>query len=203
MKWDVIVIGVGPSGLTSDEDWIRSRELQGLSLRDVVLTVKDGRGKSVVQHRGDMIFTHFGLSGPAALRCSGFVLRTLLKTKLPERAVPLMLRLSGADGGKEAANVPKTVWSRLAESAKGLPVKASGTLSIEEAFITGGGVSIREVDPRTIASKLMPGLYFCDEVLDIHGYTGGYNITAAFATGHAAGTAAAEASRQAAMETGV
>ncbi len=230
--------------ITSDEDWIRSRELQGLSLRDVELTVKDGRGKSVVQHRGDMIFTHFGLSGPAALRCSGFVVRTLkegkgpvtvaidwfpdtggeallsewsgwarseprkalktlLKTKLPERAVPLVTRLAGADGEREAANVPKPVWAKLAELCKALPVRASGTLSIEEAFITGGGVSVREVDPKTMASKRMPGLYFCGEVLDIHGYTGGYNITAAFATGHAAGAAAAEASRVAAMETGL
>lgn len=218
--------------ITSDEDWIRARELQGLSLRDVELTVRDGRGKTVVRHRGDMVFTHFGLSGPAALRCSGFVvrtmrdgkspvtvdidwfpdtpedallaqwsgwarqeprkaLRTLLKTALPERAVPLMLRLAGADGGKEAANVPKSVWIKLAQLAKALPVRASGTLPLEEAFITGGGVNIREVDPKKMGSKLMPGLYFCGEILDVHGYTGGYNITAAFSTGRAAGTAAA------------
>jgi len=220
--------------ITSDADWIRSRELQGLSLRDIELSVLDGRGKAIVKHRGDMIFTHFGLSGPAALRCSGFVVRalrdgkgpatvaidwfpdasgeslaagwmkqaadeprkalkTLLRQQLPERAVPLMLRLAEADGDTAAANVSKTAWQRLAALCKSLPVPASGTLSIEEAFITGGGVSVREVDPRTMASKLMSGLYFCGEVLDIHGYTGGYNITAAFATGHAAGTSAAEA----------
>lgn len=220
--------------ITSDADWIRDRELQGLSLRDVELTVTDGRGRSVVKHRGDMIFTHFGLSGPAALRCSGFVVRTLrdgkgpvsvsidwfpdesgealsaqwlrqaaneprkalktlLRQQLPERAVPLLLRLAEADGETAATGVSKAAWQRLAALCKALPVPASGTLSIEEAFITGGGVSVREVDPRTMASKRMPGLYFCGEVLDIHGYTGGYNITAAFATGHAAGTAAAEA----------
>ncbi len=220
--------------ITSDAEWIRNRELQGLSLRDVELTVMDGRGKAIVKHRGDMIFTHFGLSGPTALRCSGFVVRalrdgkgpvsvaidwfpdtsgeslaagwmkqaadeprkalkTLLRQLLPERAVPLMLRWAEASGDTAASNVSKAAWQRLAALCKALPVPASGTLSIEEAFITGGGVSVREVDPRTMASKLMRGLYFCGEVLDIHGYTGGYNITAAFATGHAAGTAAAEA----------
>jgi len=220
--------------ITSDAGWIRSRELQGLSLRDVELAVMNGRGRAITKHRGDMIFTHFGLSGPAALRCSGFVsqalrdgqgpvsvgidwfpdesgetlaaewlkqaadeprkaLKTLVRQQLPERAVPLLLRLAEADGDTAAAGVSKAVWQRLAALCKALPVPASGTLSIEEAFITGGGVSVREVDPRTMASKLMPGLYFCGEVLDIHGYTGGYNITAAFATGHTAGTAAAEA----------
>lgn len=220
--------------ITSNAEWIRERELQGLSLRDVALSVVDGRGAAIVRHRGDMIFTHFGLSGPAALRCSGFVVRalrdgrgpvhiaidwfpdtsgeallaawtklsadeprkalkTLLRQQLPERAVPLMLKLAQANGDTPAANVPKAIWQRLAALCKALAVPASGTLSIEEAFITGGGVNVREVDPRTMASKLMSGLYFCGEVLDIHGYTGGYNITAAFATGHAAGTAAAEA----------
>jgi predicted Rossmann fold flavoprotein len=223
--------------ITSDEPWIRSRELQGLSLRDVTLSVLDGRGKTVVSHRGDMIFTHFGLSGPAALRCSGFVVRTrrdgkgpasiaidwfpdqsaeelladwagvagkeprkalktILRAKLPERAVPLMLRLAGADGETAVAGVAKAVWLKLADLCKSLRVSASGTLSIEEAFITGGGVNVREIDPRTMESKLTPGLFFCGEVMDIHGYTGGYNITAAFATGHAAGTAAAEAAHQ-------
>ena len=75
-------------------------------------------------------------------------------------------------------------------------VSTSGTLSLEEAFITGGGVHVKEVDPRTMESKLMRGLYFCGEILDVHGYTGGYNITAAFATGRAAGAAAAEACRE-------
>lgn len=223
--------------ITSSETWIRSRELQGLSLRDVTLTVANGRGKAETEHRGDMIFTHFGLSGPAALRCSGHAVRAMrdgrgpvtvridwfpdltepellaewtgiakneprkalknaVRQKLPERAVPLLLRLAGADGETSAANVPKAVWQKLASLCKSLAVPVSGTLSIEEAFITGGGVNVREVDPKSMGSKLMPGLYFCGELLDIHGYTGGYNITAAFATGHAAGSAAAAACRE-------
>jgi len=221
--------------ITSDEPWIRNRELQGLSLRDVTLAVLDGSGKRIVAHEGDMIFTHFGLSGPAALRCSQFVVRalregrgpvtvaidlfpqvqaerlaaewgaaarseprkaarTLLRRKLPERLVPLLLRLAGLDGDAGVAGVPKAMWEKLAALCKALPVSASGTLSLEEAFITGGGVHVKEIDPRTMESKRTPGLYFCGEVLDVHGYTGGYNITAAFSSGHAAGSAAAEAS---------
>lgn len=224
--------------ITSNESWIRNRELQGLSLREVALTVYDGKGKAVVSHTGDMIFTHFGLSGPAALRCSGFVVRALrdgkgpvtvginlfpdlsaerltgqwlalgraeprkalknlLRHQLPERLVPLILRLAEQDGETEGGNVSRAAWQRIAELSGRLPVQASGTLSIEEAFITGGGVHVKEVDPKTMASKIMPGLFFCGEILDIHGYTGGYNITAAFATGHAAGSAAAEACGQA------
>lgn len=80
----------------------------------------------------------------------------------------------------------------MAKMLKGFPVRISGTLSIEKAFIIGGGVSLKEVNPKTLESKLMPGLYFCGEILDIHGYTGGYNVTSAFVTGHAAGKAAAE-----------
>lgn len=220
--------------ITSDEPWIASRELQGLSLRDVKLTVLDGRGKEVVSHEGDMIFTHFGLSGPAALRCSQFVVKTLragrgpvtvaidlfpdekeerlaadwgtasrsdprkavktlVRQKATERLVPLLLRLAGLDPEEGVANVPKAKWQQLARISKAFPVSASGTLSIEEAFITGGGIHVKEVDPKTMESKLMPGLYFCGEILDVHGYTGGYNITAAFSSGRAAGTAAAAA----------
>jgi predicted Rossmann fold flavoprotein len=222
--------------ITSNEIWIRNRELQGLSLRDVVLTVYNGKGKAVISHKGDMIFTHFGLSGPAALRCSGFVVRTLrdgkgpvtvgidlfpgtsegalleewlglaraeprkalrnlLRQRLPERLVPLMLRLAEADGETAGANVSKAAWQKIAGLCHSFGVSVNGTLSIEEAFITGGGVHVKEIDPKTLQSKLMPGLFFCGEILDIHGYTGGYNITAAFATGHCAGTAAAEVSR--------
>jgi predicted flavoprotein YhiN len=89
-------------------------------------------------------------------------------------------------------NIPKLKWIELSKLIKAFPVPVNGTLSIEDAFVTGGGVQLKEVDPSTLESKLTAGLYFCGELLDIHGYTGGYNITAAFSTGHAAGTSAAE-----------
>ena len=75
---------------------------------------------------------------------------------------------------------------------KSFPIRATGTLSLEEAFITGGGVHLKEVTPSTMESKLMPGLFFAGEVLDLHGYTGGFNITVAFSTGYVAGKSAAE-----------
>ncbi len=238
--------------LTSNEPFIRNRELQGLSLRDVNLTVWNAKSKKLVSHRGDMLFTHFGLSGPAALRCSSFVVKGLkqarekqvkekqaqlhqsdpisitltidlfpdlaedalhaqmtelvrtdakkavknvLRPLLPERMIPLVLRLVDIAEDTVYANLPKQPWLDLARMLKAFPVRVNGTLSIEEAFVTGGGVNLKEIDPRTMQSKLMPGLFFCGEVLDIHGYTGGYNITAAFVTGHTAGTAAAAHSK--------
>ncbi|BFT68996.1 NAD(P)/FAD-dependent oxidoreductase [Paenibacillus sp. P36] len=220
--------------LTSKEAWIRSRELQGLSLRDVTLSVWNAKGKAIISHRGDMLFTHFGLSGPIALRCSQFVVKELAKTErkevlltvdlfpdlsmdelykesmaltkaeakkaiknvlkplLSERLIPMVLERSGLDEQLTHDNIPKQKWLDMCKLMKAFPVRIHGTLSIEEAFVTGGGVHLKEVDPSTMESKLVNGLYFCGEVLDIHGYTGGYNITAAFSTGYMAGQSAAQ-----------
>jgi predicted Rossmann fold flavoprotein len=219
--------------LTSREPFIRSRELQGLSLRDVVLTVWSSKGKKLAEHDGDMLFTHLGLSGPAALRCSQFVVKELKKTGgpsvritidlkpgdseekvwkdtwrlmetepkkqlknvlrsyVPEKLLPLLLRGAGLQDELTFDNLPKQPWTLLAKLIKAFPVEVNGTLSLEEAFVTGGGVNLKEIDPRTMGSKLTGGLYFCGEILDIHGYTGGYNITAAFSTGYTAGKSAA------------
>lgn len=220
--------------LTSKEPFIRSRALQGLSLRDVGLTIWNEKGKKIITHEGDMIFTHFGLSGPIALRCSQFVVKQLkrsggraalatidllprlsaeeiyeetyelsrgepkkaiknvLKGYFPERMLPYLFERAGLKDDITFDNLPKQAWSDLARIAKAFAVEVNGTLSIEEAFVTGGGVNLKEIDPKTMESKLMAGLYFCGEILDIHGYTGGYNITAAFSTGYTAGKNAAE-----------
>lgn len=219
--------------IVSREPWIRSGDLQGLSLRDVTLTVWGHKGKKLISHRGDMIFTHFGLSGPIALRCSQFLrqvqrktgsdevelsvdlfpdlplqeaerlvrekleaepkkaIRNALKGLLPERMIPLLLDKAGLDGDITGHHLPKNGCAQLAAVAKRMPVKAHGTRSIEEAFVTGGGVNLKEIDPKSMESKLTDGLFFCGEILDIHGYTGGYNITAAFSTGYTAGKHAA------------
>jgi predicted Rossmann fold flavoprotein len=219
--------------ITSNEPFIQSKELQGLSLRDVALSVWNAKGKRVTEHRGDMIFTHFGLSGPIALRCSQFVVKELkkggarnalltidllpdqsadevyaetlrlskaeakktvrnaLKSYLPERMIPLLMKEAGLDEQLTYDNIPKQAWLEFAKLIKAFPLRAYGTLKLEDAFVTGGGVNLKEIDPKTMQSKLMQGLYFCGEVLDIHGYTGGYNITAAFSTGYAAGSHAA------------
>jgi predicted Rossmann fold flavoprotein len=180
-----------------------------------------------------MIFTHFGISGPTALRCSQFVVKLLkqfdnpsvlitidifpnksieqiyietmelsknepkkaiknvLKGFLAERLIPHLLSRSGLKEDITFDNIPKQPWMEMAKLIKAFPIQINGTLSIEEAFVTGGGVNLKEVDPKTMESHFMHGLYFCGEILDIHGYTGGYNITAAFSTGYTAGLSAA------------
>nr|WP_069329746.1 NAD(P)/FAD-dependent oxidoreductase [Paenibacillus nuruki] len=219
--------------MTSPEPFIQSKELQGLSLRNIGLTVWNPKGKKLIYHDGDMIFTHFGISGPTALRCSQYVVKALkkfpvtsimvtldlfpdksvddvynetlalaetdskkaiknvLKGYLPERMIPLILSKSGLEDDITFYNIPRQLWLEMAKLLKAFPIAMHGTLSIKEAFVTGGGVNLKEVDPKTMESKLMNGLYFCGEVLDIHGYTGGYNITAAFTTGYNAGKSAA------------
>ncbi|HEU4964333.1 MAG TPA: NAD(P)/FAD-dependent oxidoreductase [Bacilli bacterium] len=220
--------------IKSNEPWIKNRSLQGLSLRGIHLSVWNKKGKRVVEHEGDMIFTHFGISGPASLRCSQFVvkelkkqgggevrmqidlmpdktldevyqetyklaerepkkaIRNVLKGYVPERLLPLLFEKAELKDDITFANIPKKPWQELANLIKQLPLMATGTLSIEEAFITGGGVSLKEVTPKTMQSKIMPGLFFCGEILDLHGYTGGFNITVAFSTGFVAGKNAAE-----------
>lgn len=224
--------------LTASDPFIQSRALQGLSLREVTLTLWDPKGKRLTLQRGDMIFTHFGLSGPAALRVSHYVsvahqrlgkvplrltidlfpekgtevllqeltahgrsepkraMKNLVRPFLQERLIPLVLQAAEIAPDQTPANLPMERWRALTALLKGFPVTVTGTLSLEEAFVTGGGVSVKEVDPRSMESRLMPGLFFAGEVLDVHGHTGGYNITVAFATGHAAGLAAAASARR-------
>lgn len=219
--------------LTSDEPFIENRSLQGLSLRGVRLTVYNPKGKKLAEHTGDMLFTHFGLSGPIALRCSQFVVKilkkfpvnrvrleldwfpeenvealrnrlwkewekqpkksvkNLLKEHLPDRAPPLLLEQAGIALQTPKAHIAKSSWLELCRLLKEFPVHVNGTLSIEKAFVTGGGVHLKEIVPKTMESKRKNGLYFAGEILDIHGYTGGYNITAAFSTGYTAGKHAA------------
>src|SRR5699024_7598768 len=205
--------------LTSSEPFIKQKTLQGLSLSDVALTAWTPKNKEIKTHRWDMIFTHFGISGPAALRLSQYIVKALKKYNahyiamtidlfpdegeqnlvdrllatskkepnrairnvwkplVPERYLLFLLEKVNLDSKTTFHQLPHQNVRELAQLLKAFPVKIDGTLSLEKAFITGGGVSLKEVDPRTFASKLVDGLYFCGEILDIHGYTGGYNIT--------------------------
>ncbi|MCO7176253.1 NAD(P)/FAD-dependent oxidoreductase [Sporolactobacillus kofuensis] len=220
--------------LTSKEPFIQDKTLQGLALSDVTVTLVNPKGKAIQSHRWDMLFTHFGLSGPAILRLSQFVVKALKKFKtkdvvvlidvkpdlneeqltqqllhlvetdpkkalknvwkgiVPERYLLFLLEHIGLSPDLNFHELSKEDVRNMAKALKGFPVHITGTLSIEKAFITGGGISLKEVNPKSMESKMMPGLYFCGEILDIHGYTGGYNITSAFVTGHAAGIAASE-----------
>lgn len=220
--------------ITCDDAIIRNKTLQGLSLRDVELSVLDPKkGKIIKSHEGDMIFTHFGISGPIGLRCSQYVVKALkkykmnhvplqldlfpeekeedvfqrLKTKLaeqpkkavknsisgfvPERLTPILLSQAAIDPLDVFVSIPHEKLRLVVKRMKAFSLSATGTLSIEKAFVTGGGVSVKEIYPKRMESKLMEGLFFCGEVLDLHGYTGGYNITVAFSTGYTAGQSAA------------
>ncbi|MCM3731090.1 NAD(P)/FAD-dependent oxidoreductase [Fictibacillus nanhaiensis] len=219
--------------ITSDESFIKQKTLQGISLRNVALSVWNPKGKMIKAHQMDMIFTHFGVSGPAALRCSQYVVKALkkfevpsiemridsfpekaeeallseiqnrmdaepkkavknvLKGMLPEKFLLFLIENAGIDGDVSADQIPKQSLRNLAQQMKGFSFHVNGTLSIEKAFVTGGGVSVKEIAPQTMASKIQEGLFFCGEILDLHGYTGGYNITVAFVTGNIAGTNAA------------
>lgn len=219
--------------ITSNETFIKQKTLQGISLRNISLSVWNPKGKLIKAHQMDMIFTHFGVSGPAALRCSQYVVKALkkfnvpsiemridsfpdeheeillaaiqkriteepkkaiknvLKGMLPEKYLLFLIEQANIDGDVTADQVPKQALRLLTQHMKGFSFQVSGTLSIEKAFVTGGGVSVKEIAPQTMASKKQEGLFFCGEILDLHGYTGGYNITVAFVTGNIAGTNAA------------
>ncbi|WP_456274899.1 NAD(P)/FAD-dependent oxidoreductase [Bacillus sp. AK031] len=220
--------------LTSDEPFIKEKELQGLSLRDIELSVLNPKGKPLITHKMDMIFTHLGISGPAVLRCSQYVVKAMKKWKLdhvtmnidsipdkneemlfqelnslikkeeekkavknilkglvPERYLLFLLERAEIDPAQPGVTIPGDKIREFARLVKSFRFTVNGTLSIEKAFVTGGGVSVKEIQPKTMASKKMEGLFFCGEVLDIHGYTGGYNITSALVTGRLAGVNAA------------
>ncbi|AZV44776.1 NAD(P)/FAD-dependent oxidoreductase [Peribacillus asahii] len=221
----------------SNEPFIKAKTLQGLSLRDISLSVLNPKGKPLITHRMDMIFTHFGISGPAVLRCSQFVVKAMkkwnlhevtmqldvlpdqnkeevfqmlmkeikaepkkaikntLKGLVPERYLHFLLERSGIDLQEQGAMLSHEKIRRLAELCKDFRFTVNGTQPLEKAFVTGGGVSVKEIHPKEMASKLMDGLYFCGEILDIHGYTGGYNITSALVTGRLAGMNAAAFSK--------
>ncbi|OEC00281.1 hypothetical protein GY31_20605 [Lysinibacillus sphaericus] len=213
----------------SKEEFIQTRELQGLALRDVEVSVLNKKGKPLITHQMDMLFTHFGLSGPAVLRCSQFVVKELMKTGYEpvtmriqtlvdfneETCLQYLNKLIKEEPKKAVKNVWKGVaperWllflcdranidvqmtgielsqekiRALAHLLVNFTMTVSGTQSLDKAFVTGGGVSVKEIEPKTMASKKKAGLFFCGEILDIHGYTGGYNITSALVTGRIAG----------------
>ena len=184
------------------------KALQGISLTDVTLSY----GKHIITH--DLLFTHFGLSGPAALRMSSFVkggeilsldllpttssqdlrdflkehrekaIKNSLKTLLPERLADFL-----AQGFPEKAKqLTPTQTEELIQKIKEMPIPVTGKMSLAKSFVTKGGVSLKEINPKTLESKLIPGLHFAGEVLDINAHTGGFNITSALCTGWVAGS---------------
>lgn len=210
--------------IESDDDYCR--EMMGLSLKNVVLTLKDTvKNKVVFSEMGEMLFTHFGVSGPLVLSASSHIpqvesgryifyidLKPALDEKklderilrdfkeipnrifanslsklLPSKMIPTVVELSGIDGEKQVNSVTKQERQRLVSLLKAFPVHIRSFRPIAEAIVTSGGVKVSEVSPKTMESKLVKGLYFAGEILDVDGYTGGFNLQIAFSTGCLAG----------------
>lgn len=210
--------------------------MQGLALKNVVLTVKNQKKKTLYQEQGELLFTHFGLSGPLILSASAHMrefekdrytcaidlkpaldeptldarlvrelaagankdMDNLLGALAPRLLVPVLLERAGIPGDRKAHDLTKQERRRLLELFKSFTVAVSGPRPVEEAIVTSGGVKVSEVDPRTMQSKKVPGLFFAGELLDVDAYTGGFNLQIAWATGRAAGEGAAALINQAA-----
>ena len=205
--------------------------LQGLSLRNVAIAVEDTKtGKRIYSDFGEMLFTHFGVSGPMILSASSHmremergrykividlkpalseqqldarVLRDFsensnrnfinaLNFLLPKKLVPVIVSLSGIPMDTKVNSITREQRAKLVRLLKHFTVTVTDFRPIEEAVVTSGGVKTAEIDPKTMQSKLIDGLYFAGEVIDVDAYTGGFNLQIAFSTGHLAGVSAAE-----------
>ena len=201
-------------------------EMQGFSLKNIALSAFED-DRLIYKEQGEMLFTHFGVSGPLVLSASAHMRRmgeakyrlsidlkpALDEKKLDERIlrdfekyanrefknalddlaarsmIPVLLRLSGIPEDTKVHSITREQRRGFAALFKAFPISVKGFRPIDEAIVTAGGVSTKEVNPRTMESKLIHGLYFAGEVLDLDAYTGGFNLQIAWATGHAAGEA--------------
>lgn len=207
------------------EEWCR--QLMGLSLKNVSLRLDCG-GRTVYEGFGEMLFTHFGISGPLVLTASSFYLpgrdsavfidlkpamtpeqldkrllrdfeeaknrqfKNALGNLFPAKLIPVMTQLSGIPAEKKVNEITRQERRSFAERIKKLPLTVTGTGGFEEAIITRGGVSVKDVNPSTMESRKIKGLYFAGEVLDLDALTGGFNLQIAWSTGHLAGQACSE-----------
>ncbi len=199
--------------------------LQGLSLKNVRLSITDGK-KKLYDEQGEMLFTHFGISGPLVLSASSYVVKALKERELklhidlkpalsteqldnrivrdfnnnlnkdfrnslselyPSKLIPVMVDLSEIDPYKKTNAVTKVEREKLVKLTKNLELTITNARGYEEAIITKGGISTKDIDPKTMQSKLVSGLYFAGEVLDLDATTGGYNLQIAWSTGYLAG----------------
>lgn len=215
--------------LETAEEWVK--DLQGLSLKNVEATAYHNEKKAASEF-GEMIFTHFGLSGPIILSISRPVVgiiekggevkikinlkpalsaeqldariqrdfatytnkqfRNALGELLPKSLIPVIVALSGIAEDKPVHQVTREERLGLVELLQGLTLTVIGPRPLKEAIVTAGGVSVKEINPKTMESKIVRGLYLAGEVVDVDGYTGGFNLQAAFSMGYAAGTGAAQ-----------
>ena len=214
------------------------KKLQGLSLRNVGIKIIDSeRKKLIYEDFGEMVFTHFGISGPIILSGSAHLARYkdidyLLKKRyvnlsidlkpalteeqlddrilrdfkefknkqfkhsldklLPQKLIPLIIELSGIDENKRVNEITKTERKRLVQLLKCFTITIKAFRPVEEAIITSGGINVREINPKTMESKIIKGLYFAGEIIDVDAYTGGFNLQIAYSTGYTAGISVSE-----------
>jgi hypothetical protein len=225
----IVPLTPGLVALESDEPFLQ--ELQGITLKDISLSVLVD-GKKKVSEKGDILFTHFGVSGPTVLILSGIVIDALaagspvalslhlrpadtaqeldpilqrefescgtitlsqyLKAALPKSFALLFERRCAIEPGKRCSKISREERKRIALGFADFRITITKPRPIEEATITRGGVSLEEINPRTMESRIVHGLFFCGEMIDVDGMTGGYNLQAAFSTGYLAGESAAQ-----------
>lgn len=213
--------------LTADLTLCQS--LQGLSLRNVKILIKDTeKNKKIYEDFGEMLFTHFGVSGPTILSASAHLLRyknfgknniklfidlkpaldeealdlrirrdfeefknkafkNSLEKLLPQKMIPVIVELSKINPNKKVNEITKEERHFLVHLMKSFEVLLTGFRPVEEAIITAGGISTKEIDPKTMESKLISGLFFAGEIIDVDAYTGGFNLQIAYSTGYVAG----------------
>lgn len=211
--------------VVTKEKWVS--ELSGLTLKNVELSAYNKSGKKLYSDFGEMIFTHFGISGPIVLSASAHlknyekekyslridlkpalseeqldarIIRDFEKNKkknlsnglgelLPKALISVIIRLSGIEPDKEISFVTKEERTKLMNIIKGIPLTFDGFRPLEEAIVTSGGIKVSEINPSTMESKLIEGLYFAGEIIDVDAYTGGYNLQIAWSTAHLAAEA--------------
>ncbi len=211
---------------------IMCKRLQGLSLKNVALKIIDNNSKVIYQDFGELMFTHFGITGPIVLSASSSLnlisdidrkikdgkiyaiidfkpaldfdildkrvcrdfekysnkeFKNSLNELLPQKLIPVIIELSNISPDKKVHQITKLERQNLVKLLKEFKLQISGTMPIDIAIITSGGVDVKEVNPKTMESKIINGLYFAGEILDVDAYTGGYNLQIAFSTGYVAG----------------
>ena len=220
--------------VANDKSLALCKQMQGLSLRNVGIKIEDIEKKKIIyQDFGEMLFTHFGVSGPTILSSSAHLLRykniedkmrnnnILLKIDLkpalsveklddrikrdfekfknkeirnglcellPQKIIMPVLELSNVNEEKQINSITKEERQKLLKIIKEFPITISNFRPIEEAIVTAGGISIKEINPKTMESKLVQGLYFAGEIIDVDAYTGGFNLQIAYSTGYTAGS---------------
>lgn len=209
-------------------------QMQGLALKNTGVKVKNEKGKVVYQDQGELLFTHFGLSGPVILSASAHLRRfdrerytvcldlkpaldeekldarllrefeensnrdfiNALGGLLPRAMIPVMVERIGILPETKVHSITRQQRRRLLEQLKCFSIVLTGPRPVEEAIVTSGGIKVSEIDPKTMESKQISGLFFAGEIIDVDAYTGGFNLQIAWATGHAAGQAAARMGKE-------